>query len=148
MWSDWLHGKATLLFTAPGRLWWIVALAAVVIIAAVAAGRRSGRIYLATVLRIAALALLGASLAGLSLETQEELKKTLPNARIVTMPGLGHYPSDEKPKEFLAIVDEALVYVREVHLVHYKEEYRPTPAERQELEKSYRDLFPELAPLS
>jgi Mg-chelatase subunit ChlD/uncharacterized membrane protein len=72
MWSDWLHGKATLLFTAPGRLWWIVALAAVVIIAAVAAGRRSGRIYLATVLRIAALALLGASLAGLSLETQEE----------------------------------------------------------------------------
>jgi pimeloyl-ACP methyl ester carboxylesterase len=42
------------------------------------------------------------------LETQEELKKTLPKARIVTMPGLGHYPSDEKPQEFLAIVDEFL----------------------------------------
>jgi pimeloyl-ACP methyl ester carboxylesterase len=24
---------------------------------------------------------------------------------IVTMPGRGHYPSDEKPDEFLAIVD-------------------------------------------
>jgi pimeloyl-ACP methyl ester carboxylesterase len=42
------------------------------------------------------------------LETQEELKKTLPRVRIVTMPGLGHYPSDEKPQEFLAIVDDFL----------------------------------------
>ena len=42
------------------------------------------------------------------LETQEELRKTLPRVRIVTMPGLGHYPSDEKPQEFLAIVDEFL----------------------------------------
>jgi pimeloyl-ACP methyl ester carboxylesterase len=42
------------------------------------------------------------------LETQAELKKTLPKVRIVTMPGLGHYPSDEKPQEFLAIVDEFL----------------------------------------
>ena len=42
------------------------------------------------------------------LETQEQLKKTLPRVRIVTMPGLGHYPSDEKPAEFLAIVDEFL----------------------------------------
>ena len=42
------------------------------------------------------------------LETQDELKKTLPRVRIVTMPGLGHYPSDEKPQEFLAIVDEFL----------------------------------------
>jgi hypothetical protein len=38
--------------------------------------------------------------------TQEELKKVLPQARIVTMPGLGHYPSDEKPEEFVKIVDE------------------------------------------
>jgi pimeloyl-ACP methyl ester carboxylesterase len=38
-------------------------------------------------------------------ETQAELKKALPQAEIVTMPGLGHYPSDEKPEEFLAIVD-------------------------------------------
>ena len=40
--------------------------------------------------------------------TQEELKKVLPQVRIVTMPGLGHYPSDEKPEEFVRIVDEFL----------------------------------------
>lgn len=40
--------------------------------------------------------------------TQEELKKTLPQVRIVTMPGLGHYPSDEKPDEFVRIVNEFL----------------------------------------
>ena len=32
----------------------------------------------------------------------------LPQVEIVTMPGLGHYPSDEKPGEFLAIVDRFL----------------------------------------
>jgi hypothetical protein len=53
---------------------------------------------------------------------------------------------DEPDPIFLAIVDEALAHVREVHLVHFKKEYRPTRAERQELEESYRDLFPELAP--
>jgi pimeloyl-ACP methyl ester carboxylesterase len=41
-------------------------------------------------------------------ETQEELKKRLPNAQIVTLPDTGHYPSDEKPAEFLAIVDRFL----------------------------------------
>ena len=41
-------------------------------------------------------------------ETQDQLKKTLPRVTIVTMPGLGHYPSDEKPEEFLAIVDPFL----------------------------------------
>ena len=40
--------------------------------------------------------------------TQEELKKALPQVRIVTMPGLGHYPSDERPDEFVTIVDEFL----------------------------------------
>jgi len=40
--------------------------------------------------------------------TQEELKKVLPQVHIVTMPGLGHYPSDEKPAEFVTIVDEFL----------------------------------------
>ena len=30
-------------------------------------------------------------------ETQEELKRTLPQVEIVTMPGLRHYPSDERP---------------------------------------------------
>jgi esterase len=41
-------------------------------------------------------------------ETQEELRKTLPQVEIVSMPGLGHYPSDEKPDEFVAMVDEFL----------------------------------------
>ena len=40
--------------------------------------------------------------------TQDELKKVLPQVRIVTMPGLGHYPSDEKPEEFARIVSEFL----------------------------------------
>jgi len=41
-------------------------------------------------------------------ETQEKLRRTLPQIEIVTMPGLGHYPSDEKPQEFVAIVDRFL----------------------------------------
>ena len=38
-------------------------------------------------------------------ETQQQLRDTLPQVRITSMPGLGHYPSDEKPAEFLDIVD-------------------------------------------
>jgi pimeloyl-ACP methyl ester carboxylesterase len=41
-------------------------------------------------------------------ETQETLKKTLPRVEIVTMPGLGHYPDQESPAEFLTIVDRFL----------------------------------------
>jgi pimeloyl-ACP methyl ester carboxylesterase len=41
-------------------------------------------------------------------ETQEQLKKALPQAQIITMPGLGHYPSEENPPGFLAIVDRFL----------------------------------------
>ena len=40
--------------------------------------------------------------------TQDELKAVLPQAEIVTMPGLGHYPSDEDPEQFLQIVDDFL----------------------------------------
>jgi pimeloyl-ACP methyl ester carboxylesterase len=40
--------------------------------------------------------------------TQEELKKVLPHVRIVTMPALGHYPSDEQPEEFAKIVNNFL----------------------------------------
>jgi pimeloyl-ACP methyl ester carboxylesterase len=42
------------------------------------------------------------------LETQEELKKTLPNAQLVTVADVGHYPSDEKPDEVVAIVNRFL----------------------------------------
>ena len=45
-------------------------------------------------------------------ETQEELRRALPQVEIVTMPGLGHYPSDEKPGDFLAIVDRFLAALR------------------------------------
>jgi len=44
-------------------------------------------------------------------ETQEELKKTIPGVRLVTMPGLGHYPSQEKPEEFTRIVKDFLAGV-------------------------------------
>ena len=40
--------------------------------------------------------------------TQDELRKILPRVEIVTIPDTGHYPSDEKPAEFLAIVDRFL----------------------------------------
>ncbi|HVQ15731.1 MAG TPA: alpha/beta hydrolase [Vicinamibacterales bacterium] len=42
------------------------------------------------------------------LETQEELKKTLPNAQLITIADVGHYPSDEKPEEVLEIVKRFL----------------------------------------
>ena len=45
-------------------------------------------------------------------ETQEELKRVLPQVQIVTMPELGHYPSEERPEEFLAIVDRFLARAR------------------------------------
>ncbi len=45
---------------------------------------------------------------------------------------------------FLAIVDEALAHVREVHLFPYRAGYRPTRADRGEIEESYRHLFPDL----
>jgi pimeloyl-ACP methyl ester carboxylesterase len=41
--------------------------------------------------------------------TQEELRKVLPQAEIVTIPGVGHYPSEESPTEFLGVVDKFLV---------------------------------------
>jgi pimeloyl-ACP methyl ester carboxylesterase len=41
-------------------------------------------------------------------ETQQRLKDTLPNCRIVVMPGLGHYPDEEDTSGFLAIVNPFL----------------------------------------
>jgi hypothetical protein len=54
---------------------------------------------------------------------------------------------DEPDPVFLSIVDEALAHVQEVHLLRYRRGYRPTSAERRELEESYREVFPELVPL-
>jgi pimeloyl-ACP methyl ester carboxylesterase len=39
-------------------------------------------------------------------ETQQRLKATLPNCRIIVMPGLGHYPSEEDAAGFLTIVKD------------------------------------------
>src|SRR5262245_28444050 len=41
-------------------------------------------------------------------ETQQRLKQTLPNVEIVTMPGLGHYPSEEDKAGFLTIANRFL----------------------------------------
>ena len=41
-------------------------------------------------------------------ETQQQLKETLPRCQIVVMPGLGHYPDQEAPPEFVRIVREFL----------------------------------------
>jgi pimeloyl-ACP methyl ester carboxylesterase len=41
-------------------------------------------------------------------ETQERLKTTLPHVQVVTVADAGHYPSDEKTAETLAIVDAFL----------------------------------------
>jgi len=41
-------------------------------------------------------------------ETQDELRKTLPNAQIITIPDVGHYPSDEKTDEVVTIVNRFL----------------------------------------
>jgi esterase len=41
-------------------------------------------------------------------ETQQKLKETLPNVRIVVMPGLGHYPDQEATSEFIPIVQSFL----------------------------------------
>ena len=59
-------------------------------------------------IRAPALYVIGGRSTDRAQATQDELKKALPKVQIVTMPGLGHYPSDEKPQEFLAIVDEFL----------------------------------------
>jgi pimeloyl-ACP methyl ester carboxylesterase len=41
-------------------------------------------------------------------ETQERLRRELPKVQIITMPGLGHYPSDESTAAFMAIMDTFL----------------------------------------
>lgn len=67
----------------------------------------------ATVRRIKApiIYILGGASTIVPAETQQELRQALPQVQMVTMPGLGHYPSDEQPAEFLAIVDRFLAGV-------------------------------------
>jgi len=51
---------------------------------------------------------------------------------------------DEPDPVFLAIVHEALEFVRDVHLVRYRDGYQPTRGERHELDDWYKEFFPEL----
>ena len=44
--------------------------------------------------------------------TQDQLKKTLPQVQIVTLPGLGHYPSEENTRDFLTIADKFLAGIK------------------------------------
>ena len=46
-------------------------------------------------------------------ETQQALQTQLPQAQIVMMPGLGHYPSDENPPAFVAVVERFLAIVKD-----------------------------------
>ena len=55
-----------------------------------------------------ALYIIGGASTIVPAETQERLKKTLPRVRIVTIPGTGHYPSEERTAETLALIDEFL----------------------------------------
>jgi pimeloyl-ACP methyl ester carboxylesterase len=55
-----------------------------------------------------ALYIIGGASSIVPAETQERLKKTLPRVRIVTIPGTGHYPSEERTTETLAVIDEFL----------------------------------------
>ena len=55
-----------------------------------------------------ALYVLGGASTIVSAADQAQLRATLPRVEIVTMPGLGHFPSDEQPAAFLAIVDRFL----------------------------------------
>lgn len=52
--------------------------------------------------------ILGGASTIVSPEAQTALRNTLPQVQIETMPGLGHYPSEESPEEFLKIVDRFL----------------------------------------
>lgn len=57
---------------------------------------------------VPALYVLGGRSAIVPPATQLQLQNRLPKVRVVTMSGLGHYPSDEKPAEFVALVNEFL----------------------------------------
>jgi pimeloyl-ACP methyl ester carboxylesterase len=41
-------------------------------------------------------------------ETQDELRKTLPNVQVITIPDVGHYPSDERPADVIGLVNRFL----------------------------------------
>jgi pimeloyl-ACP methyl ester carboxylesterase len=57
--------------------------------------------------------ILGGASTIVPVETQEQLRRVLPKAEIVTLPGLGHYPSEENPTEVLAVTDRFLAQIKQ-----------------------------------
>jgi pimeloyl-ACP methyl ester carboxylesterase len=47
-----------------------------------------------------------------SAATQQQLKETLPQVQIESLPGLGHYPSEENTKDYLVVVDKFLAGIK------------------------------------
>jgi pimeloyl-ACP methyl ester carboxylesterase len=47
-----------------------------------------------------------------STATQQQLKETLPQVQIESLPGLGHYPSEENTKDYLVVVDKFLAGIK------------------------------------
>jgi esterase len=52
--------------------------------------------------------ILGGRSTIVSAATQQQLKETLPQVQIESLPGLGHYPSEENTKDYLVVVDTFL----------------------------------------
>lgn len=59
-------------------------------------------------IRCPTLYILGGASRIVPAETQKKLMETLPDVRIVVMPGLGHYPDQEATSDFIRIVKEFL----------------------------------------
>jgi pimeloyl-ACP methyl ester carboxylesterase len=57
---------------------------------------------------VPALYIIGGRSTIVPVETQEKLRAMLPRVRIVTIPDTGHYPSEDKPAEVLALIDSFL----------------------------------------
>jgi pimeloyl-ACP methyl ester carboxylesterase len=55
--------------------------------------------------------ILGGASAIVPPETQEALRRTLPQAQIEVLPGLGHYPNEEDPARFAVVVDRFLARI-------------------------------------
>ena len=72
--------------------------------------------------------ILGGRSAIVPAETQAQLKTTIPGVQIVTMPGLGHYPDEEAPAEFMTIVKRFLAETKAgCRRVRRRRELRPVP---------------------
>lgn len=56
--------------------------------------------------------ILGGRSTIVSAATQQQLRETLPHVQIESLPGLGHYPSEENTKDYLVVVDKFLTGIK------------------------------------